>query len=707
MSGKTVTAKLGDAQLDASAAIGWSLVAGVSPFVQAFTMDKAEAGKIAPRDNVKPSPLTLSVTDGEGKSLEVRSLYAIGEMETIDPNRRTVLVADRRIWWQRKRVVGRFNIRRRSGDRRRLSEDGLPQQIQQIADDVTYAPWSLKDGKPWKPADVARHVLDHLEPGAWDGALDGFQSGVMENLEIDDEGGDGLSRALMYLIGANVYVGLDGLVHVFDSTNVADITSKIKGWRERNPSHVDARWPSLSNRSVLRPSKVRVLLQVEQEVRLDSLTSGETQASADQRMIQNVAPIPDPTLAISGQTRVAGTWATFDQLFPAWTAAKGSNDVPDIDDATLREFYVSGFPEAYWGRLGVLAPTAVWVERIATCRAHYRQTWRINRRWVDRVYQWRPYRVSILDTETGTFARAQAFTGYCVVPATKGLLASAGEQYIAMNVDGSVGINESLENGRVAPCLIDMIDPELGIFRLDYQMDLLGHYRQIIPSLCENVPTCCPTKENNVYPITMDGSVHGEAGVAMTLAETNRVAVVLTAVPAAPNGKAQYRAIEITAADAVALLPAGAQEMAKAATGPPWEIRIGGQIATARYAWSDAKATEIERSMGVGLPVTQSDDDQRAGIDDLLCNRDEINALAKAAAASVYAGLLDHWAGSHTSAMDVSITPSGSIKQVYHSVTTSGVTATTVILAGEQVAYDSMAALPESARRLFLRTVQP
>lgn len=703
----TVKATLGDATLDASGGIGWSVIAGVEPFTQTFVLDADEAAKIVPREGRRSEPLTLRIEASNGKTMEVRNLYVIGETETIDPYRRTILVADLRIWWRRRRFRGSYNVRRRTGERRRLTEDGVPQQVQQVADDVFYHPATLKDGKPWQPREVVERILEGLAPGAWVGSLGAFGSPPLEDLDIDDEGGTALRRAMNYLTGADVYVGIDGRVHVYDTTAVDATAQLVDRLRRENPSFVNGQWPSFSDRSALRPEKVRVLFQVEQEIRLDSVLSGET-ITQDQRYLQNVAPIPDPTLVVGGVTKVSGTYEVLDdaRMFAAWNADKGNAAIPDISDATLREFWVSGFPEAYWASLGELAPSANWVERIACCRAHYSQTFRINRRWVDRVYQFRPYRVSIIDQENGLFARAQAYTGYCIVASTKGLLSDPAKQYWMLNVDGSLAIGESLSNGSVAPCLVEIVDPETGIIRLDYQTDLLGHYRQIIPRMVENVPTADPSKAGALVPLMADGSVYdGDVGV--TLKADNRVTIVLTAVPAAPNGKGQFKAIEVKAEDAIAMLPGGARAYAQKSSGPVWEVRVGGQLATARYAWSDALSAQIERSFGVGAPVSQSDDDQRAALDPLLCNKAEMESLAKAMAASVYAGLLDSWVGDHVMDLDPGVVPTGTIRQVSHTISTTGVTATAVMMRGDGVAYDPMAMLPDSARRLFLRTVQP
>lgn len=706
MAAEVVSGKIGDAQLDGHAPIGWSLLAGVEPFIQTITLDADEARKVLPVDGRSSEALTLDITTHDGKRLKAEKVYVIGEAETIDPYRRTVLVADRRIWWSRKRIKGRFNIRRRSGDRRRLSEDGVPQQLQQVVDDVAYAPWSLKDGKPWKADEVVKRVLDELVGGDWMGSLTEFPAVTVEDLEIDDEGGPGLARALAFLVGADVYVGLDGRLRIFDSTDVRATGNWVEAWKRDNPLFANGRYPAFSDRSALRPKKVSVLFQVEQEVRFDSLHSGET-VTLDQRALYNVAPIPDPTLSVNGKTRVAGTLATFDELFTAWNAAKGNNDVPDITDELLREFWLSGFAEAYWGGLGNLAPAVVWIERIAACRAHYRQTFRINRRWVDRVFQFRPYRVSILDEETGTKARAQAFAGYCIVPSIKGVLSSPDKGFYMFNVDGSVDPGESLANGRVAPCLVEILDDELGVLRLNYQTDLLGHYRQIVPSRVTNVPTLNPSQGSNVLPLTMDSSLVGEGGASVALEERNRVSVVLTCVPAAPNGKGQFYAIDVGAEEAVALLPRGAQAYAKKSSGPEWELRVGGQVTTARFAWSDSLAVEIEKSFGVGTTVEQANREGRGALASLLCNRKEMEALARSMAASVYASLVDHWVGDLVMDMDPGAPLAGNMRQVSHSIDMNGVTSTTVMLRGDSVASDPMATLPDSARRLFQRTVQP
>lgn len=697
---KPPRAYLGEVPLDANVPVSWSLLAGVDPYVTAFRIGREFAG------NLSTGPVKLSMyRDGE-QPFHVHNLQVIGESETSDPFTKVVLVADDRYWWRQTRIRGSFNIRRRMNEKRRLTEDGSPIEIAQVADDVKYAPWSLNGRKPWTPQEVVERILGELGYDRIYGVpLSTFPSPPLEDLEIDDEGGTALQKALHFLPGANVIMHPDGNVYVIDTTDVAGSNGLIKQFLGENPPFANGGHVGYTERAHLRPVAVRVLFQVEQEIRFDSIIDGET-ITSDDRYLRNVAPIPDPTLVVNGKTRVAGTYVHFPALFRAWNADKGNSTQPDISDELLREFWCTGHPEAYWCKQGDLQPTVLWVERIAACRAHFQQTYQIARRWNDRVYAWKPYRVSILDEENGVFGRAQAYAGHCYAVSYKGLNADPARQFIMMNVDGSVGRGQPLSEGKVSPAIVTIEDSELGIIRLDYHTDLLGHYRQIIPGKVDGVPTAIPSQTDPNHGLMMDATMY-EGSVGLSLAANHRVAVVLTAIPAAPNGRGQFKAMDVYAADAIQHLSSRARNAAIGATGPIWHVRVGSQIATARYAWSDSLAGEIERAMGVGASPENVNEDVRDGLDELLLNPKELRDLAETFAAGVYASLLDGYVGDYVADMRPNVLPVGNIAQVTHTIhPVEGVTETRLACMTTDVAHDAMALLPESARKLFLRQVQ-
>lgn len=691
---------LGDAILDTSRGVSFALASGVEPVMEVFEMDAGEAEKILPGG--KSQPLTLKM-ETEGGVVTFSNLYVVGEVAAQDPFRRALVVADRRIWWRRNWSFRRMNIRRRTGITRRPDAGGVPDQIQQVIQDLQYARWSTanESGQPYRAAQALRKALEDADPGAPVTASGSFPEKSIDHQEIDGPGPESVQYALSLLSGADLYVGYGGQIAIYDALDqdkVDEILAALGG------EYVGSESVARVNLSGQRPSSINVLWSVEQELRVDSLESGDYAQDRDIRGMENVAPCPDGSLTIPGGRKVfQGEYLTFDQLFAAWNTDLGN--APPISHDVVRRFYLTPHLEALYGGLGLLVASANWSARIACIRAHYRQTWRIKRGWMDRIFSLRPYRVGVIDQETGTFAPAVAYAGYCIIPSTKGILSGDFQQHLMLNVDGSVAAGASLSGGRIAPCRVQVVDEELGIIRLDYQLDLLGNYRQIIPSKVENVPTGLVSQSGQ--PISMDGSVYGRGGVGVSLSQSNRVSILLTACPSAPNSKAQLFPVSVSASAALKYLSDVGARRVLPSTGPAWDLRVFPGLATARFAWSDEKAQAIERSFGVGLKADAPGVGERKDLADLLQNPSEVADLSEALAAGLYASLADHAEGTWRGAFAPGLVPTGNIRRVTHTVSPAGVPSTMVSMPGTLAPLDAMAVLPSSARRLFLRLAQP
>ena len=80
--------------------------------------------------------------------------------------------------------------------------------------------------------------------------------------------------------------------------------------------------------------------------------------------------------------------------------------------------------------------------------------------------------------------------------------------------------------------------------------------------------------------------------------------------------------------------------------------------------------------------------------------------MAEVSAAALYASLADRWEGSKTVDMKATLHPVGNVQRIAH-VVSNGVMTTTIAAPSRLAPFNEMANLPASARRLFLREVQP
>jgi len=699
---KTPIVKLGQATLDASAGVSWGLTIGTTPYMTIIQMDRKEAEKVI-GNRGKAVDMTW-IVDGM-PTLTVNGVYIIGEAPSQDPFRIGIAIADRRIWWRRKHIFHRFNIRRRSGERRRLDADGETwTQTAPTVDDITYAPWSLRGEKrAWSARQVLETVLEELEPGNWE-IRGQFSEKHVDHVELDSAAPAALGHALGMLAGAQCFVGLNGKVYVINRLDLQGVDALLG---QLPPEMTIGTHPERVDQSASRPHRVSVLFGVEQEIRFDSTIAGDSryanQGYEDKRWMQNVLPLPDATLTIGGKVKVQGTWVTFDEVLTAWAANMAGSGAPQLTDTLIRKWWHTDWMEAMYGALGEISPNANWAARIAAVRAHYRQTYRINKRWMSRIFSLRPYRVGILDTETGTFAPSTVYAPYTIISNFKSWGTALIQQHIMRSFDGSASEDQAVSsNSRSSPAVVQIMDPELGIIHFSYRTDLQGGWKQILPGAVEHLGKVDVSRTGEA--VTIDGSTYGRGGYGVGLTSDHRVNVFLTAVPAAPNNLDNLHREIVQPSDVGEHLPAGAGSIG-ACGGPEWFLRVGGQLATARYAWKHSMRKDIERSFGVDTDPDKAGN--RDALVDLLQNKNEIQDLARVIAAGLYASMPDRVEGQRLAPLTPSIEPAGSINAVNHALRPDGVALTEIVMAPEMQSYDPMATLPASARRLFLRETQP
>jgi hypothetical protein len=198
------------------------------------------------------------------------------------------------------------------------------------------------------------------------------------------------------------------------------------------------------------------------------------------------------------------------------------------------------------------------------------------------------------------------------------------------------------------------------------------------------------------------------------LEANHKLAVVLTAIPGAPNGLSQLIRYQIKPGDVEGLVDGLKIDPA---LGPEWNIAVGPGVITARIAWQDEHEDVIERSFGFGVPDPGADpaakaaaDEQAAGDDEILkqltVNRDDCEAIAKATAVQIWSMLRDRLIGQKTVRMTPGAKIAGNISEVTHQISESG--AHSIIrLADELPRRNVFALLPDSVRKIILREVDP
>lgn len=711
-------------------AVQWNLTSGVDPFIGEFDLAHQDAESLL-QGSLSPVSLIID-SDGNGRKV-FQYLYVLQKRASPNPEHSRVAVADRRWFWRHAVAYGRFNVRRRIGTHR----VGAPAiaELQPVVDDFMYAPWSTRTGKGtyadrWDAEQILRRVLDQcinaeksvsgqtprVEVEAWGG----LREIPVENLEIDGAASDALRRALAYVPEAEVTVGADGTVRVYNRTVGVEsgylrsiVEVQDKGHLER----VDLRR--------VRPRKIHVLFDRECELRLDSLASGET-STQDQRTMTNVLPIPDYSLTVDGEDLTQGTWITFDQAFDAWGSLPRVGVA--LSDAICRQAFIPDINlMSMIGEIGKRAPDADWVSRVAAVSMHWRQTYRVNRRWMDRIRAIHANRVALVDPATGQRAMAQAWTNYCVISSQRMLYlsqqggSSGLELPYAANVVGypNSGFSTDLP---AAPFGVTVLDEEQGIIRIDHITDPLRLREIVLPGMMElygdgtgiaSQPSSpgpsADIKDQDRYPISFDLLTSSMRAPALTA--SHKVATIVTALMGAPNGKTQLSRITISPADVYDMVPTDVRRFLSQCDGPELEVRIGPAIETAKVAWFDSKADLIEQAFGIDVPEDSAD--QYVDLSDITVNQvsDEGGAslwnIAKAQAASIWAALGDRAQGSAVGGFAPEVRVGGYASEIGFNVSRKGAVTTSVTLPEQVEPLDLAAYLDANTFRIVKRMIGP
>ena len=175
---------------------------------------------------------------------------------------------------------------------------------------------------------------------------------------------------------------------------------------------------------------------------------------------------------------------------------------------------------------------------------------------------------------------------------------------------------ESVVVSAPGPQRVNILDHDLGIFRLDWIGDPYGLYKDYLPCLMEvgsgssfrNSTTSTDLGEQDKRPIALAARVAD--GTWARMKSSLDLKVLLTMVPAVPNTKKQFHVIEIDPEELAkkfrTTVPIGE------GTGPDLEIFVPPSEMTARLAWEkDTEALEtLQELLGLKKP---SEEEEEAG----------------------------------------------------------------------------------------------
>lgn len=732
--------------------IVWRLTTGVQPYMTIFTVHQSDWQQLKAK---KGKPLTLSITDSRGAKVDVEKVYILHEAPSDAPVRVSFVVADKRWLWAYNLVARDFNVPRKTGTKT-VSRASLP-ELQVNVDAFDYLSYSLTDdGGRWSAQQAIEEVLQILEDKGRGGyRIDSLPTAgssasagqlTIQGVALRDQGDIALAKMLSYVPGAEVFVDVDGTAVVFNGLDL----KAAQDYRNLFQSTWEGDRDAVVDRKQIRPSKIIVNYVRELECLFTySDDYGPTQASPNQNepFLENVLPTVEPATVVTeydpqlgrsvSKTLAPGNWVRVDKWLAAMDSPRPANSDP-WTFATIRKYWQSGGLEGVLGAHGNqgnmdVNETMNTVQRVQAIYEHFRRTFRITRRYMERFRDIRPVRAALLDPVTGARAPAAVWGQLAISPSQKGqhMAAPVGVDPAGYSVTRNCDyLNESVAGGKrivdttPGPQRVEILDDELGILHVDTIQSPYGTTGATYPCfLVDSTETRTgitrDLAKQDVRPTGLGFQVTSTP-TGVYLSNTMKSKIMLTVVPAAPNGTLQFHRIEVTAKDVRPLFNAQGFTVEDGA-GPVLEVFVAPTEMTARLAWQDdAQASATLQKL---LGLTDNADDVLIGAQTtlpgfLLINEGNegnktrhLTAHAQALAAELYAHFADSIQGDLVTVLPKSGTPKivgnmGSATIAVGPKNDGAPVRLGLSFAGRQRPISRFSLMPDSVRSIVLRVLE-
>ncbi len=733
------TVTLGGVPVAASSSYAWKFTTGVQPYRTSFAVHHRHWPRLASRIG---RPLTLEVVDSRRHRVRVEKLFILRQLPSAKPSLRTFEVVDKRWQWAYPSIHRDYNIPRKTGSRTADFET-IPVEVRQTFDEYDYLAYSLQDGaRRWTARKAVEDVLKQIDelvetPGfrieSWplveDQSASELGQFTLQGMRLRDPADIALSRVMSAVPGAGIYIDSTGEAVVFDTT---DLDATEKHFRDLPPATWRGERAVVLDLGAVRPKKVVPHYTREVEAvftfRDDYSSSTSADPARDAPYLDNVIPTVDPETEITEydpqlgrsvtKTVAPGTWVVVKDWLRAMDADRPDGSLPWTFDTIKRHWFKGDLDGVLGGRGLDLDATANVAMRIQALKQHFRQTFRPNRRYAERWHTFRPVRAALLNKITGERAPAAVWGQACVIPSKKGAyMASrkdASKAKVFRNVDylAPHTAGAKLRKTAPGPTRMSMIDPELGIFRLEWITSPYGDVESFLPCHLVGERTRQPQSitrdfsRQNDEPMGAAMQIEGGTN-GIFLRDTLDLKVMATIVPAAPNNVNIYHAIEVEAKDVQKVFRKRLH--VDKGRGPELAIIIPPGELTARFTWDDDDAAEETLVRLLGL---DQDDPNTGGVDGVelpgyvLVNEDRhLNNHAVSVAAEMLSAYADSVQGNvntrlpddgvklvgnmQTTALQISAAPSGRIELVHQ-------------FSGRQRPISRQALQPQSLREITL-----
>ena len=629
-------AKLGGVTLAANDPVVWRLTTGVQPYTTAFTCsrddwDQTLKGKMG-------EELTLTLKSGSGESYSIQKVTILHELGRSSRHRAVFVVADRRWKWRYTILRRDFNMIKKTGNKTAVFEN-VPTALTQYIDTYRYRAYSLDSSEEgqlqtWTTKRALESVLDEIVEGEYDfdswpvdddGGSEEFK---IQNLSIRDSADGAIGRLLSYVPGANIYIGLDGNVKLYNAADNEAMLEVFDGLpHQTRLGHFGVE----IDKRAIRPKKVYVYYEREVECMLDfdDDTPNSTYVKPDRTTpyVENVCQIVDEQTEVyeyepisdkyEKRTPAPGTWVTFSEFLLACSNQQRSDANPWTWD-TLKVHYMLG------SLLGSLAPGAAdgvadgddefisIAERVNQIESNFRRSFRINRLLTSKVERWLPVRSAMFDPMTGARAQACVWGQYCYMPTTKQrmIYPTQDEKKHGLYVNVDTYGRAQREGKKYielapSPARVQFVDEQEGVFRIDWVKQPYGLQESIIPSLVVTSTDLSSLKPQTADLAKQDNEVvvagaKREGGNDYGVLKSEcRFKAMVSFIPAAPNNKTKLYRVEVTPQDVTEFMDGDVK--IEGGDGPPLELYVSPGELTARFAWTDDETAQATLASWLGL----------------------------------------------------------------------------------------------------------
>ena len=485
MTTSKTTVTLGGFALGGVSSIAWRLTTGTKPYTTTFSVPSRTWRSMSQQMG---KPLDLVIHD-RSRSVKIKGVYILHTIASDSPNRTSFIVADKRWKWPYKLIARDYNSAKRTGTRTLVSNVPVPGAV--TKDEYDYREYSLEDGETrWTPKSALTDMLEQLDREF--GTAPKSKGFVIESLPIEgefslqdvmmrDQGDVALAKLLSYIPGAAVYIDTEGKARVI---NAADLDAAERYRKRIPPATWDGEKSEMIDRSKIRPSKVIVYYQREVEAAFEFADSYADTAAAlgiAAPFLENVIPTVDPeteiTTTIDGvpstRTVPAGTWVEASQWLEVMNDQKPAVSWPWTFD-TISKHWLDGNLDGALGNRpnDDLDEDGNVAWRVQALKKHWRQTFRINPKYMDRIRDVQAKRVGVFDTVTGQRTPAAVWGQITIISTDKGEMINFRKDpkrrglFTLHNTLPGVGVD--LKDMPSAPLSVSMIDADIGVFHVGF-----------------------------------------------------------------------------------------------------------------------------------------------------------------------------------------------------------------------------------------------